>query len=57
MSDYKWAAQVRAEELAEEQGQDYFSLPQDKQCELYQQGLDDTFENLMTQADLRNDSE
>ena len=52
--DYKYAAQVRAEEQAEEEfgpDVDYFSLPDDVRDRLYRQGLSDHFENLVDAAD------
>ena len=51
MGDYKYAAQVRAEELAEDQGVDFFTLSQDEQCKLYNQGLKDVFEDMLSTAD------
>lgn len=51
MDDYKYAAQLRAEELAEEAGNDFFDLPQDKQLKLYQQALDDQVDRLADLVD------
>jgi hypothetical protein len=57
MSDYKWDAQVRAEELCEELGLDYWSLSADEQYDWYQKGLDATFERLVGAADNRRKEE
>ncbi len=50
--DYKYAALLRAEEIAQEEfGVDFYDLPQDKQCEVYQRGIDDYFDSMCGQAD------
>jgi hypothetical protein len=50
--DYKYAAQLRAEEIADEEfGVDFYALPQEKQFEIYQRGLNDFIENCYGQAD------
>lgn len=52
--DYKYAAQMRAEEQAEEEfgpDVDYFSLPDSVRDRLYRRGLEDHFESLMDAAD------
>jgi hypothetical protein len=50
--DYKMAAQMRAEEIAEERfGCDFYDLPQDMQSKVYSEGLAGHFESLMERAD------
>jgi len=50
--DYKYAAQMRAEEIAQEEfGVDFYDLPQAKQCEVYQRGMDDYLDSMCAQAD------
>lgn len=51
MTDYKYAAQMNAERLAEEQGLDYFSLPLEAQCDLYERGMQQYVEAQMDAAD------
>ncbi len=51
MDDYKYAAQIRAEEIAEESGMDFWDLPREKQAELYQKGLEAHWESRMERAD------
>ena len=52
LDDYKYAAQMRAEEIAEEEfGVDFYDLPQAKQSQIYQRGLDDHVESLYERAD------
>lgn len=57
-SDYKYEAQVRAEELAEqEHGEnvDFYSLSTDEQNRLYQEGLDIVYERMAARADWLRD--
>ena len=47
---------MKAEEIAEEEfGIDFYSLPQDKQMEVYQRGLDHWTDARMAEADYWND--
>lgn len=50
--DYKYEMQMRAEELADEMGVDYYDLPQNKQYELYEQAREGWIEARLAQADL-----
>jgi hypothetical protein len=52
MDDYKYAAQMRAEEIAEERyGCDFYDLPDDLQGWVYSEGLEGHWESLREQAD------
>lgn len=56
--DYKYAAQVKAEELAEERyGKDYYDLPEDVQCKLYEEGMQAYIDSQVSAADALNDRE
>ena len=56
--DYKYAAQMRAEEIAEwEWGCDFYDLPAETQSQIYQRGLGEHFESLMEQADYARKAE
>jgi hypothetical protein len=50
--DYKYAAQLRAEEIAEQEfGCDFYDLPPERQAEIYERGLHGHVESLMDRAD------
>lgn len=51
MSDYKWEMQMRAEELAENDGKDYFALSTDEQCQYFERGMEAWREAQLDAAD------
>ncbi len=51
MWDYKYDAQLRAEELADQEGSDYFQLPLNEQCRLYNKALGEVFDRHVSAAD------
>jgi hypothetical protein len=52
--DYKYAAQIEAEEIAEQEyGCDFYSLPQDVQSAIYQRGPDGYFGRLVDRSAYR----
>jgi hypothetical protein len=56
-SDYKYDAEVLAEELADQEGQDYYALSVNDKCAFYARALERVNERLVMAADLRNDEE
>jgi hypothetical protein len=57
MSDYKWAAQVRAEEMAEREGREWDALTGDEQSRLYTLALQDRVERAIERYDMRKREE
>ena len=54
IGDYKYAAQMEAEEIAEQEyGCNFYSLPQDVQSAVYKRGLDGYFARLVDRAAYR----
>lgn len=50
--DYKWAMQMEAEEIAEDEfGVDFYDLPQDKQLDVYQRGMDRYRDKILSRTD------
>jgi hypothetical protein len=56
-SDYKWDIQMRAEELAEAQGEDFYSASSDRQDAIYRQATDQWRDAAMAAADAAHDRE
>jgi hypothetical protein len=54
-SDYKWDIQMRAEELAEEEGVEFYHLPSNRQDAIYRQATDDWRDAAMAAADAAHD--
>lgn len=56
--DYKYAAKVEAEEIAEQEyGCHFYNLPQDVQFAVYQRGFDGYFARLVDRAAYRRSRE
>jgi hypothetical protein len=54
IGDYKYAAQMEAAEIAEQEyGCDFYNLPHDVQSAVYQRGLDGYFGRLLDRAPYR----
>ena len=50
--DYKWALQMKAEEIAEEQyGVDFYSLSPAEQSQVYERGMNEYHDDLAATAD------
>ena len=54
--DYKYAAQMEAEEIAErEYGKDFYDLPDNLKSKIYQRGMEVYVEGMLDAADAAND--
>ena len=57
-SDYKYAIQMEAEEIAErEYGKSFYDLPDALQTKVYEQGMDSWRDEQLSRADMLNDRE